>query len=91
MRLIDADELERTIELRAHNYGITVANKCNFKEFVRIAPSVDAAPIVHAHWIERCEKTWCSACATSNKSYKPPYCPHCGARMDERKDGEYNA
>lgn len=32
-------------------------------------------------WINRDEKTWCSLCGASNKQYKPPYCPHCGAKM----------
>ncbi len=37
----------------------------------------------HAHWIEKFCKVYCSACEKSNKAYQPPYCPHCGARMDE--------
>lgn len=32
-------------------------------------------------WIDRDGKTWCSLCGASNKQYKPPFCPHCGARM----------
>ena len=41
-------------------------------------------PLVHAHWIDRDGKTWCSKCDASNKAYKPPFCPHCGAKMDEK-------
>lgn len=32
-------------------------------------------------WIDRDGKTWCSLCNASNKQYKPPFCPHCGAKM----------
>lgn len=32
-------------------------------------------------WIDRDGKTWCSLCGASNKQYKPPFCPHCGAKM----------
>ena len=44
---------------------------------------VDVAPVIHAHWIEKCSKVYCSACRKSNKAYRSPYCPHCGARMHE--------
>lgn len=53
------------------------------------APTVEATPVVHGHWIE-CEGTVCSVCnkhfftdgplAVAN--YKANYCPNCGARMD---------
>ena len=43
----------------------------------------DVAPVIHAHWIEKCSKVYCSACRKSNKAYRSPYCPHCGARMHE--------
>lgn len=50
------------------------------------APAADVAPVVHGEWIDRDGKTWCSKCDASNKQYKPPYCPHCGARMDGGKE-----
>lgn len=43
---------------------------------------VDADPIRHARWEEHDGKTWCSHCGKSNKAYKPPFCPHCGTKMD---------
>jgi hypothetical protein len=59
--------------------------KC--RRIIRELPAADVAPVVHARWIDRDGKTWCSRCDASNKQYKPPYCPHCGAKMDsERKE-----
>lgn len=52
-------------------------------EGVSVTGQGDFAPVVHARWIDRDGKTWCSVCDVSNKHYKPPYCPHCGAKMDE--------
>lgn len=53
---------------------------------VRENPAADVVEVVHAHWIDRDGKTWCSKCDASNKQYKPPYCPHCGADMRGGKD-----
>ena len=53
------------------------------------------APVVHAKWIKHYIKIgnfdWkykCSMCGKFNKQYSPPYCPHCGARMDGGNDDE---
>ena len=52
-------------------------------------------PVVHAKWIKHYIKIgnfdWkykCSMCGKFNKQYSPPYCPHCGAKMDGGKDDE---
>lgn len=53
---------------------------------VRNVPAADAVKVVHARWeiriIEGKEKACCSHCNQPNKKYTPPYCPHCGAKMD---------
>lgn len=58
-------------------------------------PVADVALIVHAHWIEQFEGTYlrramyCSACKKksglggSEANQMKPYCPNCGAKMDE--------
>lgn len=50
-------------------------------------PAADVAPVVHAKWENRMidgqEKACCSRCGHPNKQYRPPYCPHCGAKMDK--------
>lgn len=54
---------------------------------VRNVLAADAVKVVHARWeiriIEGKEKACCSHCDQPNKLYTPPYCPHCGARMDK--------
>lgn len=74
MRLIDADA--------AHIYLSAAA--C---EQIKIMPTIEVEPVKNGRWIEHDKKTWCTLCGKSNKDYKPPFCPHCGARMDG-KDGE---
>lgn len=49
---------------------------------------VEYAPVRHGYWIDRDRKKWCSECGKSNKDYKQPYCPHCGARMTLKWVGE---
>lgn len=59
------------------------------------APTVDAVEVVHGHWIEKPTgrygkwQSWCSACGTHSgiggieSNRHKPYCPNCGAKMDE--------
>lgn len=64
-------------------------------EFVS-APAADVAPVRHGRWVFTAEKCYpepgykCSACRSANwrspdvpKSFR--YCPHCGAKMDEKE------
>lgn len=60
-----------------------------------IAPTIEAAPVVHGEWIARCDgrygqtRTYCSVCGKHSGiggiKQKPPFCPNCGAKM---KGGE---
>ena len=62
--------------------------------FVKSAPSVDAAPVVHGRWERKRSNVYCTACG---KGYRITnggpnvmtfvYCPMCGARMDGKEDG----
>lgn len=57
-------------------------------------PSEDVAPVVHAHWIAKeilvktitAKNYICSVCGNENQHY--PYCPCCGAKMDEEENEE---
>ena len=59
------------------------------ENIVLALPAADVAPVVHGRWETRMidgeEKACCSGCGQPNKQYKPPYCPHCGAKMDKEK------
>lgn len=55
--------------------------------------AADVAPVVHGRWEMRPTgmatdtgpeyKAYCTVCNEPNKQYQPPYCPHCGAKMDK--------
>ena len=64
------------------------------------APTVDAAPVVHARWIKHDGYTECSGCEywydsaeSEDAGDRSHYCPSCGARMDgeEEQPNEKNA
>ena len=100
MRLIDADALDAEMYHKSFevddgrnvwNSGLWIRYKI-FEEAIRDAPTVDAVPVVHGHWIEHEEMLWdenttapyykCSECGYDTR-HDTPYCPMCGARMDE--------
>lgn len=49
---------------------------------VTVGAETLARLFAHGKWNLHDGKTWCSVCGKSNKAYNPPYCPHCGAKMD---------
>ena len=79
MRFIDADKAreEATIDLVVH--------------FLDRQPTVEAKPVVHAHWKPKSYYYICSNCGEDafwdlddDLSYL--YCPFCGAQMDGKED-----
>ena len=58
----------------------------------------DWKPVVHGRWEMRPTgrmtdtgpeyKAYCTVCNEPNKQYQPPFCPHCGAKMDGGADHE---
>jgi len=94
MRLIDADAIPYRDELKRlsvldHDKYITAET---LEYMLEHAPTVDAVPVVHGHWkkhrmmsmYDNCSETWhkCSECEYDTR-HDTPYCPMCGARMDE--------
>ena len=88
MRLIDADALvvaecgqcdgacdicdgEYCLKCNSHN-------KCQLREAIDYAPSIDAEPVRHGRWEHGMR---CSGCGQVDTT-KPNYCPNCGAKMD---------
>lgn len=100
MRLIDADALgigkakREVFEVPEYADGWNSAI-----EMIENAPTIEAKPVVHAHWIndpayKSFDGKWkkgqeCSACGAYfvSDAIKPysnhPYCSECGAQMDE--------
>lgn len=88
MRLIDADALKRNILCWKNCYnGYSDAyDKSMIIGAIEEMPTVDAEPIRHGHWRKVDDKeplAWdCSVCGAMCH-YNTPYCPICGAKMDE--------
>lgn len=59
------------------------------KDYIDNAKTIDAKPVVHAHWIKDtsidiiCSNCEFMLCVHTSVIPKFVYCPHCGARMDE--------
>lgn len=93
MRLIDADlpmeQMEKLLDhhLMMGNFSADGAvSDCI--EFLKTAPTIDAEPVRHGHWIIAefdCVK--CSVCGCYEDVWwanqGTNYCPNCGAKMDE--------
>jgi ribosomal protein L33 len=101
-RMIDADKYRKEVLQSNAEHASNSREKSLLHRNVDILdyqPTVDAAPIVHAHWfITEHEFLNCSNCGkeyyTGSESTKEAkrrlkdgevykFCPHCGARMDE--------
>ena len=105
MRLIDADMFEESLK-QAQNecrhkeggnflFGFLSKVRANLEKM----PTVDAAPVIHARWIEsdfvytdtyykcsNCGEAWVLNDGTPVEN-NMNYCPRCGARMDGEEDG----
>lgn len=88
-RLIDADELR---ELYNEHIFDTYSDYNFVIDTLDYMPTIDAEPVRHGKWrFVNCAtglRCQCSEClhwvdAGADKNY----CPECGARMDERKEG----
>ena len=103
MRLIDADALKLTHCLECVGYdednAVCAVSYCDIGGVIHLeeAPTIDAVPVVHGHWkkhrmmsmYDNCSETWhkCSECEYDTR-HDTPYCPMCGARMDEVADAD---
>ena len=98
MKLIDADALDAEMYHKSFevddgrnvwNSGLWIRYKI-FEEAIRDAPTIDAVPVRHGKWIDETFKPYglvhhpfkCNLCG-DHAEFSSPYCPNCGARMDE--------
>ena len=82
MRLIDADNAKAVI--CKHENRMSVQHNMIFD--IEKIPTIEAEPVKHGQWIQKCDSAVCSVCgdrcySLSVMEYK--YCPTCGAKMDE--------
>ena len=102
MRLIDAEAFLKTEIGRCGSaplVGTCTSDNEYLSERLKKAPTIEATPVVHAHWvteqeaeeINRYDLTYCcSACGhcdwdcTESEGFE--YCPNCGAKMDEKEN-----
>lgn len=97
-RLIDADELKKTIVSQygpqATPDGIMKSGVLGAILLIEAAPTVDAEPVRYGEWIDvRGGYLFeCSKCKTqvNSKQFKSnlKYCPNCGAKMYEEGKNE---
>ena len=88
----------RNIYSEAKNFTAVSAIDNVIGEIDDEVPAADVAPVVHGHWEMKpvdttpgtyhLKKAFCSNCGKPNKQYRPPYCPHCGAKMDEEANDD---
>ena len=91
-RYINACELAEVIE----NLDIRVAGKPagwndakhSVLREISQAPTADVAEVKHGEWVTQNHSHTCSLCDWYYYgSNKMSYCPHCGAKMDGKKEG----
>ena len=89
MRLIDAEALENEI-VKTMRY-VPKEAVLDVACMVYRTPTIEAKPVVHAHWKPKSYYYICSNCGEDafwdlddDLSYL--YCPFCGAQMDGKED-----
>ena len=89
MRLIDADALKKKATMRGSCLRpmVTAFQMAVTTHDIDAAPTIDAAPVVHARWQRRFIFNSCSECGFPFGVFdRWDYCPHCGAKMDQECD-----
>jgi len=84
-RYIDTEKTDSVIKDELGVYDTT-----DLKEMLKLFPTEDVAPVVHAHWIKNkgYMLSRCSACQNTiplGREYKHKYCPNCGAKMGKEE------
>ena len=74
------------------DYGFGASN---IRDLVNSIPAADVAPVVHGRWEQDADGDWyCTNCdevvaiceSGRERTYRKPYCPNCGSKMDGGAD-----
>ena len=82
------DLIPRGAVLDAIGYGPRECKIC--KAQIDKIPAVDAAPVIHIHWVKEKDRDFqwhCSACkrVVGISAFTYNYCPSCGGIVDEEE------
>lgn len=67
------------------------------REIIESVPAADVVPVVHGRWERDEDGDWyCTNCyevvaiceSGRERTYRKPYCPNCGAKMDGGADND---
>jgi len=93
MRLIDAEAFVKELKkflITIHQTYLAEAVLRMVQKVIDKQPTIEAKPVVHAHWTEENTDCWhCSDCLHpvllngAEEYVFLNYCPFCGAQMDE--------
>ena len=78
-KYIDADKMLK-------EYERSIYDTTDLAEMLYYMPAADVQEVRHGRWIiDEWNTPNCSVCGCSgiDDYYATPYCPHCGAKMDE--------
>lgn len=103
MRLIDADSIQDELTALIFYSAGTPEGECvdYAHNLIDAQPTVDAVPVVHAHWIQnkglfRNPIVKCSHCGNfldmdgvNAGRGNANFCPNCGAKMDEETESNH--
>ncbi len=84
MRLIDADKFEAVLICGTEGHEDTFDDGiCYMLNRIDEAPTIEAEPVKHGHWVTRGMFDFCSCCDEMYEYGSQNYCPNCGAKMDK--------
>lgn len=92
---------ETSVDIFENCRNCSLLDKDQVLEIIDAAPTIDAEPIRHGRWIYRVYREYnsltsreltsiafykCSVCGHSSGVDIDNYCPHCGAKMDQKEE-----
>ena len=88
---IERDALLADISAAVKHRGMGEIIGKTLMRYVKRQPAADVAPVLHGRWEQDADGDWyCSNCdevvaiceSGRERTYRKPYCPNCGAKMD---------